>query len=80
MKAQAVGVTESIGRILHFTIFRPGGRKLLAKGRVLSEEDVRRLEAEGLGQVWVTDFEDGGAGEGASVIHAVGSGDESVYG
>jgi hypothetical protein len=74
MKAQAVGVKESIGRILYYTIFRSGGRKLLAKGRVLSEEDVRRLEAEGLGQVWVTDLEDSGAGESTPVIHAVGSG------
>jgi molybdenum cofactor cytidylyltransferase len=64
MKAQAVGVKESRGRILYFTIFRPGGRKLLAKGHVLSEEDVHRLEREGLGQVWVTDFEEGEAVEG----------------
>ena len=41
MKAQTVGVKESTGRILCCTIFRPGVRKLLAKGHVLSEEDVR---------------------------------------
>jgi molybdenum cofactor cytidylyltransferase len=49
MKAQTVDVRESTGRILCCTIFRPGGRKLLAKGHVLSEEDVHLLETEGLG-------------------------------
>jgi molybdenum cofactor cytidylyltransferase len=39
------------------TIFRPGGRKLLAKGHVLSEEDVRLLETEGMDKVWVTELE-----------------------
>src|ERR1700689_41515 len=63
MKAQTVGVKESTGRILCCTIFRPGGRKLLAKGHVLSEEDVRLLETEGMGQVWVTELEEGEVGE-----------------
>ena len=53
MKALTMDVRESTGRILCCTIFRPGGRKLLAKGHLLSEEDVRLLETEGLGQVWV---------------------------
>jgi len=67
MKAQTVGVKESTGRILCCTIFRPGGRKLLAKGHVLSEEDVRLLETEGLGQVWVTELEEGEIGEDDAV-------------
>src|SRR5271166_6200549 len=67
MKAQTVGVKESTGRILCCTIFRPGGRKLLAKGHVLSEEDVRLLETEGLGQVWVTELEDHEVGEDDAV-------------
>ena len=70
MKAQTVGIRESAGRILCCTIFRPGGRKLLAKGRVLSEEDVRLLEMEGLGQVWVTELEDGEIGEDEAVSQA----------
>jgi molybdenum cofactor cytidylyltransferase len=70
MKAQTVGVKESTGRILCCTIFRPGGRKLLAKGHVLSEEDVRLLETEGLGQVWVTELEDGEVGEDDAVCQA----------
>lgn len=57
MRAQTVGVKESTGRSLCSTIFRPGGRKLLAKGHVLSEEDVRLLETEGMDKVWVTELE-----------------------
>jgi molybdenum cofactor cytidylyltransferase len=67
MKAQTVDVRESTGRILCCTIFRPGGRKLLAKGHVLSDEDVRLLETEGLGRVWVTELEDGEVGEDEAV-------------
>jgi len=70
MRAQTVDVKESTGRILCCTIFRPGGRKLLAKGHVLSEEDVRLLETEGLGQVWVTELEDGEVGEDSAVSQA----------
>jgi molybdenum cofactor cytidylyltransferase len=67
MKAQTVHVKESTGRILCCTIFRPGGKKLLAKGHVLSEEDVRLLETEGMDQVWVTELEEGEVGEDAAV-------------
>jgi molybdenum cofactor cytidylyltransferase len=70
LRAQTVDVRESTGRILCCTIFRPGGRKLLAKGHVLSEEDVRLLETEGLGQVWVTELEDGEVGEDDAVSQA----------
>lgn len=67
MKALTVGVRESAGRILCCTIFRAGGRKLLAKGHVISEEDVRLLETEGMEQVWVTQLEDGEVSEDEAV-------------
>lgn len=67
MKAQTVDVRESTGRILCCTIFRPGGKKLLAKGHLISEEDVRLLETEGMQQVWVTELEDGEIGEDDAV-------------
>ena len=70
MKALTVDVRESTGRVLCCTIFRPGGRKLLAKGHILSEEDVRLLETEGLGQVWVTELEDGEISEDDAVSQA----------
>jgi molybdenum cofactor cytidylyltransferase len=69
LKALTVGVRESAGRILCCTIFRPSGRKLLAKGHILSEDDVRLLETEGLGEVWVTELEEGEVGEDDAVAH-----------
>lgn len=68
MKALTVDVRESAGRILCCTIFRPGGKKLLAKGHTLSEEDVRLLETEGMEQVWVTELEDGEINEDEAVM------------
>jgi molybdenum cofactor cytidylyltransferase len=70
MKALTVDVRDSSGRILCCTVFRPGGRKLLAKGHILSEEDVRLLETEGMGQVWVTELEEGEIGEDDAVSQA----------
>ncbi len=67
MKEQFVDVRQSTGRILHSTIFRPGGGKLLAKGHVLSQEDVRMLETEGLEKVEVTELEQGEVGEDDAV-------------
>ncbi len=67
MKAQTVDVKESSGRILCCTIFRSGGKKLLAKGHVISEEDIRVLESEGMDRIWVTELEDGEIGEDAAV-------------
>ncbi len=67
MKAQTVDVRESTGRILSCTIFRPGGKKLLGKGHILSDEDVRLLSTEGMNQVWVAQLEDGEASEDEAV-------------
>lgn len=73
MRAQTVDITESAGRILCCTIFRPGGRKLLAKGHVLSDEDVRLLQTEGMDKVWVTELEDGEIGEDDAVMAVAGA-------
>jgi molybdenum cofactor cytidylyltransferase len=67
MKAQTVDVRESNGRVLCCTIFRRGGKKLLAKGHVISEEDIRLLEIEGMRQVWVTELEEGEISEDDAV-------------
>ena len=68
MRAQTIDVKSSTGRVLCSTIFRPGGKKLLAKGHVISEEDARMLETEGLAEVWVTELEDGEVGEDEAVM------------
>jgi molybdenum cofactor cytidylyltransferase len=67
MRAQTVDVKSSTGRVLCCTVFRPGGKKLLAKGHVISEEDIRILESEGMEKIWVTELEEGEIGEDEAV-------------
>jgi hypothetical protein len=55
MLAQTIGVKEATGRVLCCTVFRAGGKKLLAKGHVISEEDAQMLQTEGMSEVWVTE-------------------------
>ena len=70
MKMQAVDVKGSAGRLLFHPIFRPSGKKLMAKGHLLSEDDIRLLDAEGLDRIWVAELEQGEVGEdyAASII------------
>src|SRR5579885_469092 len=68
MRAQTVSVKQATGRILCCTIFRAGGKKLLAKGHLISDEDARMLETEGMQEVWVTELEDGEIGEDEAVM------------
>jgi molybdenum cofactor cytidylyltransferase len=68
LRALTVDVQSSAGRVLCCTIFKPGGRKLLAKGHILSDEDIRLLETEGMQQVWVTELEEGEIGEDEAVM------------
>ncbi len=67
MKAQTVGVRESVGRVLCCTVFKPGGRKLLSKGHVMSNDDIQLLSVEGMNEVWVTELEEGEIGEDEAV-------------
>jgi molybdenum cofactor cytidylyltransferase len=66
MRAQTVDVKSSTGRVLCCTVFRPGGKKL-AKGHVISDEDIRVLASEGMESIWVTELEDGEIGEDEAV-------------
>jgi molybdenum cofactor cytidylyltransferase len=72
MKAQTVDVKSSTGRVLCCTVFRPGGKKLLAKGHVISDEDVRILESEGMENLWVTGLDVGVVGEDDAVAAVAG--------
>ena len=67
MRAQTVDVKSSNGRVLCCTVFRPGGKKLLAKGHVISDDDIRVLESEGMASIWVTELEEGEVGEDDAV-------------
>src|SRR5579884_3128018 len=68
MRAQTVDVRESTGRVLSCTIFKTGGKKLLAKGHIISDEDIKLLQVEGMNEVWVAQLEDGEVGEDDAVI------------
>ena len=67
MRAQTIEIQESTGRILSSAIFRPGGKKLMAKGHILREEDIRVLQSEGMQQIWVTELEEGEISEDEAV-------------
>lgn len=67
MRAQTIEIQQSAGRILSSAIFRPGGKKLMAKGHILREEDVRVLQSEGMQQIWVTELEEDEVSEDEAV-------------
>src|SRR5580658_9630197 len=67
MRAQTIEIERSAGRILSSPIFRPGGKKLLAKGHILRAEDIRVLLLEGMRNIWVTQIEEGEVSEDEAV-------------
>jgi len=68
MKPQTIDVKQSIGRTLCRTISGIGGKKVLAKGHVISEEDARLLVAAGTNEVCVTELEEGEVSEDEAVM------------
>src|SRR5260370_7688698 len=68
MLALPIDVKQSTGRVLCCTIFRACGKKLLAKGHVISEEDVSMLQTEGIHEVCVIELEEGEIGEDEAVM------------
>ena len=72
MKAQTIDIQESTGRILSSAVFRAGGKKLLAKGHILREEDIRILQSEGLGQIWVAQLDEDEVPEDEAVCGVAG--------
>ncbi|HWE52911.1 MAG TPA: hypothetical protein VG273_24175 [Bryobacteraceae bacterium] len=72
MKAQTIEIEHSAGRVLSTAIFRPGGKKLLAKGHILRQEDIRVLLIEGMQHIWVTQLEEGEVAEDDAVCAVAG--------
>lgn len=68
MRALQVDVRQAHGKILNSTVFRSGGKKLLAKGHLINEDDIRMLQTEGLDQIVVTEIEDGEIAEDEAVL------------
>ncbi|MCU1327406.1 MAG: hypothetical protein JWN34_2776 [Bryobacterales bacterium] len=58
MRTQTIEVNECSGRILSSPIFRSGGKKLLAKGHLLRDEDIRILQLEGMETIWVATLDE----------------------
>jgi molybdenum cofactor cytidylyltransferase len=76
MKARAIDVRQSVGRILLSSIFI-GGKKLFSKGHRIEGDDARILEREALRDVWVAELEEGDIGEddaAVQVANQIGSG------
>jgi molybdenum cofactor cytidylyltransferase len=67
MKAQTIEIQQSTGRVLSSAIFRPGGKKLLAKGHILREEDIRVLQSEGMDHIWVAELDEDEVSEDEAV-------------
>lgn len=59
MRSQVIEVSQAAGKVLSNAVFQPCGKKLLARGRLISAEDVRLLLAEGHSQVAIAVLEDG---------------------
>jgi molybdenum cofactor cytidylyltransferase len=72
MKAQTIEIQECTGRVLSSPIFRPGGKKLMAKGHILREEDIRVLQSEGMERIWVAELEEGEISEDEAVCALAG--------
>jgi len=53
MQTRNIQTRQSTGRVLWRTIFSAGGKKLLAKGHMISEEDIHMLEMEETHNVWL---------------------------
>jgi molybdenum cofactor cytidylyltransferase len=68
MKARAINVRHSVGRVLFSTIFHSNGKKLLAKGHRIEGEDVLMLQAAAMNEVWVAELEEGDIGEDEAVM------------
>jgi molybdenum cofactor cytidylyltransferase len=67
MKARAIDVRQSVGRILLSSIF-VGGKKLFSKGHRIEGDDVRMLESEAMRDVWVAELEEGDIAEDDAVM------------
>ena len=63
MKEQTIEIQHSSGRVLFAAIFRDGGKKLMAKGHLIREEDVRTLELGGMKHISVAQLEEGEVAE-----------------
>lgn|GEM_PF-228428 len=58
MRIEVVEVQNAVGKLLCTPVFQPSGKKLLAKGRLISSQDIQLLESEGHSEVSIAVLED----------------------
>ena len=58
MRTKVVDVSSAVGKLLCTPIFQASGKKLLAKGHQINEEDIRLLGSEGHDRVPVAILDD----------------------
>lgn len=58
MRTETVEVQTALGKLLYSPVFHRTGKKLLAKGHQISEEDIRLLRSAGMEKIWVAILED----------------------
>lgn len=68
MTTETIDVKTSTGRVLCTTIFKAGGKKLLAKGHQINDEDVKMLSVEGMEMVGVTRLDESEVSEDEAVL------------
>jgi len=67
MRNHTIDVRQASGKVLFSTVFCSDGTKLLRKGHLLKDEDVRQLQTAGLSEVSVAELESGDMGEAQAV-------------
>lgn len=68
MRTQNIPTRQSTGRVLCWPIFGASGKKLLASGHMISENDAHMLEIEEICDVWVSELEEGEISEDVAVM------------
>jgi molybdenum cofactor cytidylyltransferase len=68
MKFSAVAVNQAVGKILGHNIAGKDGRRILSKGKILSEDDIQRLLQLGRQKVYVAELEPGDVEENQAAL------------
>jgi molybdenum cofactor cytidylyltransferase len=72
MREKPISVEGAAGKVLARTLSRSDGKKLLARGHLVTEPDVRVLREHGVEQVWVFEIGEQEIGEDQAALVAAG--------
>ncbi|HTM52037.1 MAG TPA: hypothetical protein VL285_25255 [Bryobacteraceae bacterium] len=68
MREQRVPAGQAAGCVLFSAVYQTDGRRLFAKGHLVTKEDAQLLEANGIGDVRIAELEQGEVGEAESAL------------